>query len=187
MSATLRSKDIPLNEVARLTGYNQGELSQMLLNGRLGPSVRSTDQAKMPLFHLAALFTLQQGAKVRAPSDQLNDVLFNIAGAAYVRLAHTEHANGRCVIRPGTDSRQLWSSLKLGNAKTVIEQQFPLNGMKTKRFAYFGEKTVTLYDVSDLSDVEFEDSPTFIDSWGIARKLQRSLIGTLFWTEPALV
>jgi hypothetical protein len=168
-----------------MTGCGQGELSKMLLSDRLGPALSSKTNGQMPLFHLAALVSLQQGAKAGVPGDMLQSVLFRIAGAAFIRLALTEHAAGRCVIRPGLGSNQLWTTLKLGDGRSVIEEQLPLSGLSTKRFAFFSGTDVGLYDLCDLEHVDFQDSPRLIDSWGIARRMKGSLAGTLFWTEPA--
>jgi hypothetical protein len=181
---TLNSVGIPIADVARFTGINQGTLAPMLASGSLGPPLPSRGEAKVPLIHIAALLATVDASKLGIPQDRVQNWVPAMAGGVYIQLARSELAQGRCTPRRGTPalSSQLWNKLRSEEGTKMLEERLPLGEKRTGRYVCFGvSDTFVCQDLAEIDDAKWPLK--VINCAAIARRLKSALPGTLFSTE----
>lgn len=183
-NGTLKSLDIPLSDVARITSKNEAQITRLLATGVLGTPPASTSAAKVPLFHIAALLAFQDAEMLEVAVDRAAKIVSSIAGAAYIRLAQNALQQGRWVAKRGSPDRtsELCYLLQSDRGVGVLEALLPCSPVLTKAFAGFSKARSFTFDVWE--EIGQQEWPLkVISSASIASRLELSIPGKLFFTD----
>lgn len=139
---SLEAESINVSDLSRATGRSSEYVRQMYRTGSLGPAPDVSAQVqKVPLYHVSALFVLEEVRALGVATDRAMPMLPSIAGATYIGFASREIAAGRCVQRAGTPklNTQLWMGLLSGRADADLQRALPGGPVKAQRFAVFSK------------------------------------------------
>jgi hypothetical protein len=182
---TLRGVDIPLADVANLSGLPQNQIVKMILDGVLGPVQPSTNPAKVPLLHIGALLALVDAQKYGVSEQRAREALPLMSGCAYVQLVLSEHELGHLQASRGSPAgtHQLFHRLRTEEGPSLVERTLPFR-VETERFVCFSEKRVILCSsLAELDGLQSEAPFAVVDTKAIAARIKNFLRGPFFIAE----